>query len=612
MHVRGRRGPVALALAAVTVGLAAACSDAGTDAQPPATKNVEAGAPDAPAPPRPLCEDGKPTSDYPAGPYEVALTKTLPPELAWDGPDGRVRIKDYYEPCAPSSRLLVVRTGAAWCGSCLWHATHTKRLFGDARYASRLLLLDLVVADRDNMPVTAAAAAEWKAQIDAPGKVAMDSEYTLKSVLSGRSALPEYVYVDTKTMIVTSVDADPDPDLFTNKVLLELALLDRQPRPPAVETTRYDDLLTENEWDMVRDMRLVAAPPPDPTNEYGDLADAAAFGKVLFEDKGLSPSGTVACASCHDASRAFADATAQSTGVGRMDRNSPSVVMAAHARWQFWDGRADTLWMQALGPPESAVEMGSSRLFIAHQIASRHAATYTAIFGSKYPLPDLTGVPPAGKPGDPAYDALPAATKDAVTRIYVNVGKSLAAFERSLRVKPNALDRYAGGDKTALGDAEKRALQAYFKLGCAQCHWGPNLTDDAFHALRFPTGRQDKAGDRGRFDVLSTLAAQEFVASSKWSDAPAAAKLLVLPAAPSMIGAFKTPSLRGVAESAPYGHGGTMKELADVARHYGERGDAVAANEAAGTVEEWVPSFDVNVQRELPNILRVLKADLAP
>ncbi len=155
------------------------------------------------------------------------------------------------------------------------------------------------------------------------------------------------------------------------------------------------------------------------------------------------------------------------------------------------------------------------------------------------------------------------------------------------------------------------ALQEFFKTGCVQCHWGPRLTDDAFHALRFPTGRQDGVADQGRAAVLLGLAGSEFVASTKWSDAPQAAKPLSFTAAPpSMVGAFKTPPLRGVSTSAPYGHGGVFVSQLDVSKHYGQRAMMVAPSKAAGTVEEWVPSFDQNVQSDLPQLLDVMTADV--
>lgn len=614
-----RSGLSALALVA-TVGvlaLAGACGDSPADppdAAPPDSGTVDAPAPKEDAAPTPLCVDGKPTGPYPPGPYAIDLGEVMPDTTAWGGPDGTVFLKDYYEPCAPKSRLLVIRSSPAWCGSCIWHMKHTKRLFDDARFDKRVLLLDLLVTDKDNMPPTSADAVAWKALIDSPGKVAIDSVYSLSPIIQGKSPMPSYVFIDTKTMRVTTLDNDPSPEALASKILIELADFDRTPRPASESPKLYDDTFTENEWDLVKEMRLTSpAPPPDPTNEVGDDAGAAAFGKTLFSDKLLSPSGTVSCASCHDETKIFTDGTAQSTGVARIDRNSPSIVVASHSRWQFWDGRADTLWMQALLPPEDAREMGSSRLFVAHRIVDAYAATYTAIFGAKYPLPDLTGLPASGKPGDAAYDALPAATRDAITRVYVNVGKSIAAFERSLRIQPNALDAYAGGDKNALGQGEKLALQTFLRAGCVQCHWGPLLTDDAFHSLKFPTGRQDGKPDQGRADVLTKLAAQEFVASSKWSDAPSAAKPLAFSTVPiAMVGAIKTPSLRGVAQTAPFGHGGVFTTLEQVTRHYGQRGLDVATEKTTGAFEIWAPNFDGNAQAQLPAILQVMKADLVP
>ena len=213
--------------------------------------------------------------------------------------------------------------------------------------------------------------------------------------------------------------------------------------------------------------------------------------------------------------------------------------------------------------------------------------------------------------GDAAYDGLPQSTRDDITRVYVNVGKAIAAFERTFRVSSNDLDRYIGGDLKAIAGTQREALQQFFKAGCIQCHWGPRFTDDAFHVLRFPTGRQDGMADQGRAAVLLGLAGSEFVASTKWSDAPSAAKPLAFTTAPaSMVGAFKTPSLRGVSRSGPFGHGGKFASLLEVAKHYGQRAQMVAPDKAAGTVEEWVPTFDANVQNALPQLLDVMTGDV--
>jgi cytochrome c peroxidase len=417
-------------------------------------------------------------------------------------------------------------------------------------------------------------------------------------------------------MKVRTVLSSPDPDTLGGYLDLELASLDGKPRVDIPARKLHDNLLTDDQFDLLQDMKLPAAPPADPTNEYADAPAAAALGKKLFEDLTLSPTGTVGCITCHDPTKAFGDGIKQAKGFAVGDRNSPAIALSSHARWQFWDGRADTLWMQALGPFENGKEFASSRGFVVRALANSpsYTADYAAVFGAKYgALPDPATVPAAGKPGDPAYDALPQAKRDEITRAYVNVGKAIAAFERTLRVKPNDLDRYIGGDTSAIQGRARTALEQFFKVGCVQCHWGPRLTDDAFHAIRFPTGRQDGVADRGRADVMLGLATSEFVATSKWSDAPQSAKpLSFLGVPPSMIGAFKTPTLRGVSQSAPYGHGGAFGLLSDVTKHYGQRGQMIAPASATGVVEEWVPNFDANVQNDLPALLDLLTADHAP
>lgn len=604
---------LALSLGAGALLPLTACGDDDAPTAPSPTPEADAAPVDANVP---LCVDGKKTLDYPPGPYLIELGETLPPDLVFDGPTGPVSIASAYEPCASPGRILVVRSSAAWCGPCVWQATHTKRLFDDPRLAGRLLLLDLLIADEDNMPPTVPKLDAWRAKIDAPPelapRVAIDPAYRFKTALLSRSQLPAYVFVDTRTMKVLSTERDPSPRVIQWKLAYELATMDGSAKPTIGDADFYDGRFSENQVDLVRGMKLVATPPPDPTNAYADDPAAAALGKTLFSDVGLSPSGVVSCASCHAATKDLSDGLPQSIGVGKVNRNSPGIGLAAHSRWQFWDGRADTLWMQALGPPEDVKELGSSRLFVAHRVATTYATEYGAVFGATYPL-DVVGIgalPPNGKPGDAAYDALSAADKEKVTRVYVNVGKAIAAFERTFRMTPNALDAYADGDVTALTDPQKRGLFTFFETGCIMCHWGPRLTDDAFHVLRFETGRADGKGDLGRFEILPTLADAEFVATSKWSDDPSAAKLLALPQANAMFGAFKTPTLRGLPKTAPYGHGGTLPTLLDVAKHYGIRGLEHGSTRAAGTTEEWVPLFDTNAQAALPPFLEVLGGDV--
>lgn len=591
----------------LAASLGIACGDAAPSGHLPAPSKADAAVDGS----VPLCVDGKPTVTYPPPPYEMAILGTVPPGTTFDGVDDAVNVGDFFEPCATRSRILIVRSSAAWCGPCQWDAAHTKHFMAEPSLAGRLVLLDLLVADEDNVPAKRASLSSWRAKFDMTDKFAIDPAYTFGPALISRAPLPAYVFIDTRTMTILSTMSDPDTASLQTRLAIELADLDGTPRPAPHDGALFDERFNDKEMALLRGMRLDgASPPPDPTNEVGDVPAAVSFGKALFFDALLSPSGAVSCATCHDPQRTLTDGVPQSTGVAKVDRNAPSVALAAYSRWQFWDGRADTLWMQALGPFEDSKEFGSSRLYVAHRIADRYFTQYEAVFGAKYPLPDLAKLPAQGKPGDSAYDELDPSEKESVTRVFVNVGKAIAAFERAIRVKPNALDRYADGQLDALSAAEKDALSLFLKNGCVQCHWGPRLTDDAFHVLRFPTGRQDGVADRGRETGLSRLAASEFLASSNWSDAPSAAKLFDVNDRSSMVGAFKTPTLRGLLTSAPYGHGGTLATLLDVAHHYGTRGLDNDDPRAIGTTEPWVPNFDVHIHQTLPVILDVMTGEV--
>jgi cytochrome c peroxidase len=560
------------------------------------SRTPPAGAPDAG-----LCVDGQSIDGvYPHASYEV-VTLGTPPDFSFPMADGAVALHDYYEPCAPQSRLLVVRVGAAWCGTCRWHLKHTGETKG-LDVGERLEWLDLVVASRDNDPPTRDDLALYRALIDAPDQVAIDPDFRFGPVAPVRSPLPLIVLIDTRTMTVRSYLNDPDPAVLELRIRQELASLDGSPSPPSPPPAKFDDLLSRNQWDLLHEMTLPGAPPPDQTNAQADNAAAAAFGKQLFLDTSLSPSGTVSCASCHLPTKQLQDGLPQSRGgIAPVDRNSPAIALAAHSPWQFWDGRADTLWMQALGPFENPKEFNSSRLFVAHRIYDHYKTTYEGIFAPLPPLSDTARFPTAGKPGDSAWHGMTTADQKAVTDVFIGVGKSIEAFERTLRVKPNRLDAYIGGDMNALSATERKGLLTFFTTGCAQCHWGPRMTDDAFHPDRYPTGRQDGAADRGRIDGVGLLLASEFAQPH-----PA------LQPYASQLGSFKTSVLRGIAGSAPYGHGGTLSTLGDVATNYGKAGLPLSDPRSVGQTEPWLPQFSQVHADDLVPFLQVLSAEIAP
>lgn len=562
----------------------------------------------------PYCVDGKP-APYPA---DAALAASKLPDLTFDGDGAAVRVRDFFEPCAARARLLIVRTSAAWCGTCRWHAEHTGELRA-LDSGDRLAFLDLVVAGDDNLPATPRDAAAWRARIDQPGVVAADPTFQLAPLNHGeRTPLPLIALVDTRTMDIREVLHDPAPDLLAARVRAVLAALDGAPPPDAAAApadSLQDARFSREQWDMIRAMRLDAlgAPPPDPTNAKADDATAAALGARLFADEALTAS-QVSCSSCHRPAQHFVDGAPQShDGVALVDRNAPSLLLASYGRWQFWDGRADSLWMQALGPPENAREMASTRLHIAHQIFDRYRADYEAVFGPMPPLDDAARFPAEGKPGDAAWTAMAPADQTAATRVFVGYGKAIAAYERTLRVAPSTLDAYANGDASALEEAAKDGLLAFFRVGCAQCHYGPRLTDDAFHVIRLPTGRQDKAADPGRVDGVPQLLASEFIETGAFSDAPADTHGLagLAPPPPSMVGAFKTPPLRGVAQTAPYGHGGAITTIAEMTAALSTAGLDPSSALATGTTEPWVTPFDDATRDALTTFLRGLTADPA-
>jgi cytochrome c peroxidase len=466
-------------------------------------------------------------------------------------------------------------------------------------------LFDVLLTGQDNAPATLTDAAQWQAAEDVPTDVAIDPSITVQPLLPTPTRLPYVLVVDAKTMALRAALSMPTEDALEQAVRAALATTDGVAAPTAPTPTLVDGRFTRDEWDMVTAMVLTDPPPPDTTNAYANSIPAAALGGKIFSDPTFSPDGLVACSSCHEALRQFSDGSpTPPEGVGRLTRNAPSLTYVAYDRWQFWDGRADSLWAQALGPMEAPNEFGSSRLFIAHALFASYKPQYEATFGPLPPLGDFARFPASGMPGDPAWEAMAPADQYAVTRIFVNVGKSLAAFERTFRGAGAQLDSYAAGNTTALTDAQKDGLLAFFETGCAQCHWGPRMTDDAFHDLRFPSGIEN-GGDPGRQTGIPLLIADDFTAGGPWSDDTSQARAVPI-AGPWTFGAFKTPQLRNVALTAPYGHGGNYVPMQDVVELIRTGGFTAGSPLTSGTTEPWLVPFDPASDTSLVAFLQVL------
>ena len=280
-------------------------------------------------------------------------------------------------------------------------------------------------------------------------------------------------------------------------------------------------------------LTALGPPPPDPSNRVADDPRGAALGAALFADPRLSASGRVSCATCHQSTRDFQDGRPLGVGAGTTARRTMTVVGTAYTPWLFWDGRADSQWAQALGPLESAVEHGGTRTLYVRVLAGHHAREYAALFGA---LPDTRGLPrdagPLGSPAERrAWLAMPATRRDSVTRAFVNVGKSIAAFERTLGHPPTRFDRYAAalaaGARPRAGEIlsadEAAGLRLFVgRAQCATCHTGPRFTDDPFHNTGVPAA-PGLPPDDGRIAGAEAARADPFNCLGPYGDADRAA-----------------------------------------------------------------------------------------
>ncbi|RKH18449.1 cytochrome-c peroxidase [Corallococcus sp. CA047B] len=322
---------------------------------------------------------------------------------------------------------------------------------------------------------------------------------------------------------------------------------------------------TEDELEQLSILHTPSVKPEvDPTNKFGDNASAAALGHRLFEDKGLSRCGTVSCRDCHQGdSYTVETATAEGCGGQRTERNPPSLLNTGYNRWFMWDGRADRLWSQAVLPLTNPVEMDSDASVVRARLVAdpTYVSAYSQLFGT---------APADESDGD---------------RLMANVGKVLAAYQRTLNRTDSPFDADVRRFLAAVeaGTQEKDpaylGLKTFVRKGqCVVCHKGRMLTDDKFHNL----GLKDAgAGKRGQADAVDSLLSWKFNAAGLFSDAPTgldAARLPTLRAQAQgkpdeVVGAFRTPTLRNVAMSAPYMHTGAEKTLEEVVDFYNEGGD---------------------------------------
>jgi cytochrome c peroxidase len=342
---------------------------------------------------------------------------------------------------------------------------------------------------------------------------------------------------------------------------------------------------TRGELEEIFTRSPLGEPPADPTNSVYENPGAAGLGQRLFFDRRLSKDGTVSCALCHPPERSFADGHALPERFA-VDRNVPSLWNVSWNRWFFWDGRADSLWSQALQPIENPREQAATRLQAAHLVLEDPAlrAAYERVFGPAPDLSDASRFPPRGSPlalppGSAlhaAWTSMAEADQVVVNRVYSNLGKSIAAYERQLVSRRSPFDVFVEGLKTkdpekmkALSPQARQGLKLFIgKANCRLCHVGPNFTDGEFHNIGIPASRGGPAP--GRFAAIGELRKDVFNTKGAFSDARAEgeAKLDFLVQGQDQWGQIKTPSLRNVAKTAPYMHQGQFKTLEEVVLFY--------------------------------------------
>jgi cytochrome c peroxidase len=342
---------------------------------------------------------------------------------------------------------------------------------------------------------------------------------------------------------------------------------------------------TEAEKATIASLSLAALPPlpGDPTNKHADDPAAAAFGATLFFDQRMSPDGAVACGTCHLIDRQFQDDLPLARGVGTNTRRTMPLAGVAWGPWFFWDGRADSLWAQALGPLENPVEHAGTRAFYAHFVAGNFNERYQRIFG---PLPDLSAVPehasPLGRPAEQAaWKAMTGEQRDGVNRVFANIGKAIEAFERSIMPEKTRFDRFAAAlavgavpDKdAAFSELEVEGLKLFIgSANCSTCHNGPRFTDGQFHNTGIAPV-PSLPPDHGRAEGVKLVAADPFNCLGRYSDArPEVCGELrfMAKSGKGLERAFKVPSLRGVAGRPPYMHAGQIATLEAAIAHYAD------------------------------------------
>ncbi|SEJ22274.1 cytochrome c peroxidase [Dyadobacter sp. SG02] len=280
------------------------------------------------------------------------------------------------------------------------------------------------------------------------------------------------------------------------------------------------------------------------------------LGERLFFETRLSSNGTRSCASCHNPALHFTDGLPQSIGIHpgqSVRRNAPSLMYSSFQHAQFWDGRARTLEEQIRTVIHDSLEMNGKPAEIIRKLARRRP--YRRLFRK---------VSPNRK-----------ALNDTI--IY----KAIAAYVRTLQPFTSDFDRYMAGNRSALTDRQVNGFNLFMgKAQCATCHFAP-----LFNGLIPPTYTLTE------FEILGTTATDDFLRPKA---SPDQGRFETRPT-PYYRGAFKTPTVRNAAVTAPYMHNGALGSLEKVMEFYDKGG---GAGLGLAIPEQTLPSTPLNLSDE--------------
>lgn len=371
------------------------------------------------------------------------------------------------------------------------------------------------------------------------------------------------------------------------------------------------DGLTEQDEVLLRTM-VLEGPARDSTNPYLGDDRVAQLGQQLFFDRGLSavasPDGGftlatdgVACVDCHAPRAGFSDErparnVSYGVGPGWTPRNSPTLLNVAFYEWWGWDGRADTLWGQAVNAYVAKATMAGSELRLVKAVAARYGDRYQELFGETLPAELDPSHPGAARflPTDGALGSLPPDDQRLVRAAWERLLKAWAAYMSRLTTSASPFDRFALGDDAALSLAQRRGLGLFFgKAGCVECHRGPMFSDNRFHSVGIgQLGPNLPREDTGRVAGLTRL---KDLRERRTQEAPAPTD--------DDRGRFRTKGLRNVALTGPYMHAGQLATLRDVVWFYDRGGD----REGAGPPSRFLVPLGLS-EREQQDLVEFLHA----